>query len=74
MNPFISPAIPTQTPVWMTVSDIDSIGSFFVFMDAAIKCHPIVLVLSCIVGFLFVSLLFHAFRYKDKGDNNKAVI
>ncbi len=33
-------------PVYIHLSDINGIESFFVFMDAAIRCHPFILIAS----------------------------
>jgi hypothetical protein len=43
--PFIDPTIQSM-PVYIHLTDINSIESFFVFMDAAIRSHPFVLVAS----------------------------
>lgn len=37
---------PIADPVYIHLTDINSIDSFFVFMGAAIKCHPFILVAS----------------------------
>jgi hypothetical protein len=35
-----------HTPVYIHLTDINSIESFFVFMEAAIRCYPFVLLAS----------------------------
>jgi len=41
------------TPIYIHLSDINGIDSFFVFMDAAIRCHPFVLITSFTLTLLF---------------------
>jgi hypothetical protein len=54
--PYIEPL--SQPPVYMHLSDINSIESFFIFMDAAIRCHPFVLISSfALTLFLFYIIL-----------------
>jgi hypothetical protein len=55
--PFIEP-LTHPTPVYMHLTDINSIESFFVFMDAAIRSHPFILVASFILTlFLFYIII-----------------
>jgi hypothetical protein len=54
--PFIEP-LAQPAPVYMHLTDINSIGSFFIFMDAAIRCHPFVLLGSFILSLLFIYIL-----------------
>ena len=54
--PFIEP-LAQPMPVYMHLTDINSIGSFFVFMDAAIRCYPFVLIASFIISLFFIYIL-----------------
>ena len=56
--PFIEPL--AQPPVYMHLTDINSIGSFFVFMDAAIRCHPFVLVASFALSLFFIYFIINS--------------
>jgi hypothetical protein len=66
--PYIEPMAPS-TPVYMHLSDINDWSSFFVFMDAAIKCHPFVLMTSFALSLLFIyiivnnKILYHHIQY-----------
>ena len=53
--PYLIDPLTQPTPVYIHLSDINGIESFFVFMDAAIKCHPFVLIAS----FTLTLLLFY---------------
>ena len=55
--PYLLDPIVQPTPIWMSVSDINSIDSFFIFMDAAIRCHPFVLVGSFTLTLFFIYIV-----------------
>ena len=57
--PFLEPVIRVN-PQYIHLSDIDSIGSFFVFMDAAIRCHPFVLVGSFTGTLFFIYIILNS--------------
>jgi hypothetical protein len=57
--PFIDP-MTQPAPVYMHLIDINSIGSFFVFMDAAIRCYPFVLLTSFALSLLFIYIIVNS--------------
>jgi hypothetical protein len=57
--PFIEPLV-QPTPVYMHLNDIDGIGSFFVFMDASIRCYPFVLLVSFVLGLFFICIVVNS--------------
>ena len=54
--PFIEP-LTQPTPVYMHLTDINDWSSFFVFMDAAIRCHPFVLIASFVLSLFFIYII-----------------
>jgi hypothetical protein len=62
--PFIEP-LTQPAPVYMHLTDINSVGSFFVFMDAAIKCHPFVLVASFALSLFFIYIIVNSKKIYD---------
>lgn len=54
--PFFEP-LAQPTPIYIHLTDINSIGSFFVFMDAAIRCHPFVLVASFALSLFLIYII-----------------
>lgn len=61
--PYLIEPLIQPTPIWVTVSDINSMESFFIFTDAAIKCHPFVLTFA-LVGSFFIGIAFTVFISK----------
>ena len=53
-HPYLIDLLTQPAPTYIHLSDINSIESFFVFTDAAIRCHPFILVAS----FALTLLLF----------------
>ena len=61
--PFIEPLV--QPPVYMHLTDINSIGSFFVFMDASIRCYPFVLLSSFALSLFFIYIIINSKKIYD---------
>jgi hypothetical protein len=57
--PFIEP-LPTPLPVYMHLNEINDWASFFVYMDAAIRCHPFVLVAAFLAGLFIIYIIANA--------------
>ena len=62
--PFIEP-LAQPTPVYMHLTDINSVGSFFIFMDAAIRCHPFVLIGSFASSLFFIYIIVNSRKIYD---------
>jgi hypothetical protein len=54
--PFIEP-LTQPSHVYMHLTDINDWSSFFVFMDAAIRCYPFVLIGSFTLSLLSIYIL-----------------
>ena len=48
------------TPIYMHLTDINSVSSFFIFMDAAIRCYPFVLIGSFILSLFFIYIIVNS--------------
>ena len=57
--PFIEP-LAQPTPVYMHLTDINSVGSFFIFMDAAIRCYPFVLLMSFTISLFLIYIIVNS--------------
>ena len=64
MYPYIEP-MTSPTPVYMHLTDINSVGSFFIFMDAAIRCYPFVLVASFALSLFFIFIIVNSRKIYD---------
>jgi hypothetical protein len=57
--PFIEP-LTQPTPVYMHLTDINDWSSFFIFMDASIRCYPFVLLVSFVLGLFFICIIVNS--------------
>ena len=62
--PYIEP-MAQPTPVYMHLTDINSVESFFVFMDAAIRCYPFVLLSSFALSLFFIYIIVNSRKIYD---------